>query len=60
MGSIPGSERVPGVGNATRSNILSWKIPWTGEPGGLQFMGTQLNMLAHTVCFLQIPYTAYY
>ena len=24
---------------ATHSSILVWKIPWTGEPGGLQFMG---------------------
>ena len=24
---------------ATHSSILAWKIPWTGEPGGLQFMG---------------------
>ena len=22
-------------------NILAWKIPWTEEPGGLQFMGLQ-------------------
>ena len=22
---------------ATHSNILAWKIPWTGEPGGLQY-----------------------
>ena len=26
---------------ATYSSILSWKIPWTGEAGGLQFMGLQ-------------------
>ena len=26
---------------ATHSNILAWKIPWTEEPGGLQFMGSQ-------------------
>ena len=26
---------------ATHSNILAWKIPWTGEPGGLQSMGSQ-------------------
>ena len=26
---------------ATHSSILVWKIPWTGEPGGLQFMGLQ-------------------
>ena len=22
-----------------RSSILAWEIPWTEEPGGLQFMG---------------------
>ena len=26
---------------ATHSSILTWKIPWTEEPGGLQFMGSQ-------------------
>ena len=26
---------------ATHSSILFWKIPWTEEPGGLQFMGSQ-------------------
>ena len=25
----------------THSNILAWKIPWTEEPSGLQFMGSQ-------------------
>ena len=24
---------------ATHSRILAWRIPWTEEPGGLQFMG---------------------
>ena len=24
---------------ATHSSTLAWKIPWTEEPGGLQFMG---------------------
>ena len=24
---------------ATYSSILAWKIPWTAEPGGLQFHG---------------------
>ena len=23
----------------THSSILAWEIPWTEEPGGLQFMG---------------------
>ena len=25
---------------ATNSSIFTWKIPWTKEPGGLQFMGS--------------------
>ena len=28
-------------GMATHSSILAWRIPWTGEPGGLQSMGYQ-------------------
>ena len=28
-------------GMATYSSILAWRIPWTGEPGGLQFVGSQ-------------------
>ena len=26
---------------ATHSGILAWKIPWTEEPGRLQFIGLQ-------------------
>ena len=26
---------------ATHSSILAWEIPWTEEPDGLQFMGSQ-------------------
>ena len=26
---------------ATHHSILAWSIPWTEEPGGLQFMGSQ-------------------
>ena len=26
-------------GMATHSSILAWRIPWTGEPGGLQSKG---------------------
>ena len=26
---------------ATHSSILAWKIPWTEEPGGLQFIVSQ-------------------
>ena len=26
---------------ATHASILAWEIPWTEEPGGLQFMGSK-------------------
>ena len=26
---------------ATHSSILTWRMPWTEEPGGLQSMGLQ-------------------
>ena len=29
------------VGMTTHSSILAWRIPWTEEPGGLQFIGSQ-------------------
>ena len=28
-------------GMATHSSILAWGIPWTEEPGGLEFIGSQ-------------------
>ena len=28
-------------GMAIHSSILAWKIPWTEESGGLQFIGSQ-------------------
>ena len=28
-------------GMATHSSILDWEIPWTEEPGRLQFVGSQ-------------------
>ena len=27
-------------GTATHSSILAWRIPWTEELGGLQFIGS--------------------
>ena len=38
---IPGWQDPLEEGTATLSNILSWKIPWTEEPGGLQPTGKQ-------------------
>ena len=28
-------------GMAAHSSVLAWRIPWTEEPGGLQFTGSQ-------------------
>ena len=36
MGSIPASGRSAGEGNATHPSILTWRIPWSEEPGRLQ------------------------
>ena len=40
-GSIPGLGRSPGEGNDNQLPNSCWEIPWTEEPGGLQFMGPQ-------------------
>ena len=53
VGLIPGSERSPGGGHdnpqwpqpMTIQYILSWRIPWTEEPGGLQ--STWLQRVGH-------------
>ena len=34
------SHRKPEKAMATHSSTLAWKIPWTEEPGRLQFMGS--------------------
>ena len=36
VGSIPGQEDPLDKEVATHSSILTWRIPWTEEPGGLQ------------------------
>ena len=41
MVPFPGWEDLLEEEMATHSRILAWKIPWTGEPGGLQSMGLQ-------------------
>ena len=40
VGSIPGSERSPRIGNGS-SSIFAWKVPWTEDPGWLQSMGSE-------------------
>ena len=44
-GLIPDLGSSPGGGVATHSSILAWRIPWTVQSGGLQFMGLQQTRL---------------
>ena len=36
-----GGEDLLETGMETHSSVLTWRIPWTQEPGGLQSMGLQ-------------------
>ena len=44
---------------ATHSSILAWKILWTEEPGGLQYMGHKeldtAERRRHTLLHILIP-----
>ena len=40
-GLIPGSGRSTGAGNGNAFQYACLENPWTGEPGGLQSMGSQ-------------------
>ena len=39
VGSIPGLTLEEEI--ATHSSILAWRISWTEEPSGVQFIGSQ-------------------
>ena len=41
VGLLSGSGRPLEKEMATHYHILSWRIPWTEEPGGQQFIGLQ-------------------
>ena len=38
-------EDLPEKEMATHCRVLSWEIPWTEEPGGLQFMGLKMSWI---------------
>ena len=40
VGSLGGEDPLEGE-VATHPSVLAWRIPWTEEPGGLQFMESQ-------------------
>ena len=49
--TIPGSGRSPGEANGYPLQYSCLRIPWTEEPGGLQFLGSQtvrLNWATNT------------
>ena len=43
LGSISGSGRSLEKGMTTHSGILTWRIPWTEEPGGLQSINAHMG-----------------
>ena len=44
-------------GTKPHSSILAWKIPWTGEPGGLQSM--RLQRIRHNLMTAQQQHTVF-
>ena len=52
LGSIPGLGRSPGEGMATHSSILSWRIPWTEEPGPRGCKESDTTERLHFLLFL--------
>ena len=40
-----------GEGAATHFSILAWRIPWTEETAGLQFMGSQYYVITHKIAW---------
>ena len=48
---------------STHSSVLPWRIPWTEEPGGLQFTGLhmkQLSMHTRYVLYIKLQYIISY
>ena len=48
---LPFPTRCPEKAMAPHSSTLAWKILWTEEPGGLQFMGSRLSNFTFTFHF---------
>ena len=44
-GLIPEWGRSPEGGNGNHFSILAWEIPWTEEPGSLQYTGSQKRQI---------------
>ena len=48
--TVNAAVKLEDAGVATHSSILAWRIPWTEELGGLQFMGSQRVRHWETEC----------
>ena len=60
LGLILGREDPLEKGMATHSSILTWEIPWTEKPGGLQTVGSQeLDMTEQLTVSLSLFHTMY-
>ena len=51
LGSIPGLGRSLEKEMATHSSTLAWRIPWTGELGGLQSTGCKESDMTERLHF---------
>ena len=48
VSSIPGKGQTSEGRHGNPASILAWRTPWTGEPGGLQFIELKRSNLAYT------------
>ena len=54
-----GQEDTLEEGMASNSSILAWRIPGTGEPGGLPSLSHQGSHLMHTTTLFSWSYDSY-
>ena len=52
LGSIPDREDPLEKEMATHSSTFAWKIPWTGEPGRIQFMGHKESDMTERLIYI--------
>ena len=52
--TIPGLGRPPGKGTTTHSSILTWRIPWTEEPGGHSPWGHKVSDMTERLALQEL------
>ena len=55
-----GQEDTLEEGMKTHDSILVWRIPWTKEPDGLQFIGSQRVRYDLSDLAQQVPFVCFY